>query len=57
MNFNFEEIYILENEWVFVCLLIKEDEGYLFFFFLNEFEFWIYLFVFVNGKENLKNYI
>lgn len=57
MNFNFEETYILENERVLVRPLIKEDEGHLLSFSLNEPELWTYSLVPANGKENLKNYI
>ena len=57
MEFDFSSDYVLENDFVLLRPLKKDDLSNLLYFSLNEPEIWKYSLVRVSGEENLKNYI
>ena len=57
MQFDFSEDYILENDFVLLRPLKREDAAHLLGFSLNEPEIWKYSLVQAGGKENLEHYI
>ena len=57
MQFDFSSDYVLENDFVLLGPLKKDDLSNLLYFSLNEPEIWKYSLVRVSGEENLKNYI
>ena len=57
MNFNFNENYILENEWVRLEPFQSSDFDKLLFYSENEPEIWEFNSGGANGKENLEKYI
>ena len=57
MEFDFSSDYVLENDFVLLRPLKKDDLSNLLYFSLNEPEIWKYSLVRVGGEENLKQYI
>ncbi|MGB4775947.1 MAG: GNAT family protein [Daejeonella sp.] len=56
-TFDFSTDYILENEFVLLRSLAKDDLDNLISFSLNEPEIWKYSLIRVEGEDGLKNYI
>ncbi len=57
MDFDFSSDYILEDEYVLLRPLKREDIVHLLYFSLNESDIWKYSLLPMNGEENLKHYI
>ena len=57
MQFDFSFDYILENDFVLLRPLKRDDIDNLLYFSLNEPEIWKYSTLKVSGEDNLKNYI